>query len=196
MEKIKTNENINEINVFDELKNSYGWLKDVHLYLFALGSTNECRAFHIMRLPEMSSFLSPEPWLQQLSPDHKYDFDLINVECRTLDRVCYESGVDSIDILKIDVQGAELDVLNGGISMLTTGAVGMIYLEVTLAESYVNQMKLRDLLEFLEPKGYRLWDILPFVYTDAGRVWTANALFLNSKMTDMVEERSRCQKKF
>jgi len=182
-------------HIFDILRQSWGDAEDVQLHSFALASKNECRPFHIMRIPEMSSLLAPEPWLQKLSPNKKYDFDLINVECRTLDEICHDFRIENIDVLKIDVQGAELDVLKGGTSLLEAGLIGLIYLEVTLADSYVNQMKLRDLLEFLEPNGYKLWDILPFVYTDAERAWTANAIFVNSKIAKEVELTSRRQKR-
>lgn len=178
-------------HIFDILRQSWKNIEDIQLHSFALASKNEFRPFHVMRVPEMSSFLAPEPWLQKLSPNQKYDFELINVECRTLDEVCHDFGIRNIDVLKIDVQGAELDVLKGGKYLLETNAIGIIYLEVTLADSYVNQMKLRDLLDFLEPKGYKLWDILPFVYTDAERAWTANTIFVNSKIGEIIELISR-----
>ena len=41
------------------------------------------------------------------------------VEMDTLDRIANEYGLERIDLIKIDVEGAELDVLEGGFSILT-----------------------------------------------------------------------------
>jgi FkbM family methyltransferase len=51
------------------------------------------------------------------------------IELRTLDEACAAEGIEAIDFLKIDVEGAEIDVLQGGRSMLDRGAVHFIQFE-------------------------------------------------------------------
>lgn len=153
-------------------------LPDVAVYPYALAESIRTQPFYVTRLPEMSSLLKPEQWLAEISPDHKYDFSTITVQCETLDNISQTLGITQIDILKIDVQGAELQTLKGGSLLLSNEKIGLIYMEVNLADTYEQQFKLSDLLVFLDLFGYQLWDIQPFVYTGAGRAWTANALFV------------------
>lgn len=51
------------------------------------------------------------------------------VEVTTLDRYCRERGVDRIDLLKLDVEGAELDVLWGSTELLEGGRIGALQFE-------------------------------------------------------------------
>ncbi|MGC1272199.1 MAG: FkbM family methyltransferase [Planctomycetaceae bacterium] len=51
------------------------------------------------------------------------------VRIRTLDGYCREHGIENIDLLKIDVEGHELDVLHGGKEMLSAGRVRLVQFE-------------------------------------------------------------------
>lgn len=178
-------------DAFAELESQWGDCGEVSLVRLALAEKAGVMDFYATRRSEMSSLLVPEPWLNILSPDRKYDFTALQVQCGTLDAYCKEMNIDHVDILKIDVQGGELRVLEGGGGLLAAGRVGLIYLEVNLAATYVDQMSLAKLLEYLEPLGYQLWDVLPFVYTGAGRAWTANALFVCPEWVKVVENAAR-----
>lgn len=46
-------------------------------------------------------------------------FDTIDVRATTLDEYCHEKGVSSVGLVKIDVEGAELKVLNGARLLLS-----------------------------------------------------------------------------
>ena len=75
--------------------------------------------------------------------------------------------------------------------MLSDKRIGLIYLEVMLAETYVGQATLTQLLKFFETYQYRLWDLVPFTYTSAGAAWTANALFVCPQWAKHIEEKFR-----
>lgn len=47
----------------------------------------------------------------------------------TLDRYCARRGIHSIDFLKLDVEGAEVDVLRGAVKMLARQAIRVIQFE-------------------------------------------------------------------
>lgn len=52
--------------------------------------------------------------LQANADEHNYqDFERITVKARTLHDICVEHAIQRIDLLSIDVEGAELDVLKG-----------------------------------------------------------------------------------
>jgi FkbM family methyltransferase len=69
---------------------------------------------------------------------------------RTGDEVCRELGVGQIDFLKIDVEGAEYEVLTGFSAMLQAQHVSVLQFE------HQSGRYLRDFYDFLVPKGYAL----------------------------------------
>lgn len=174
---------------FTLLNERWGNQKNVSLYPYALHSKSGRFPFHATKVSEAGSLLSPEPELMRLSAQRKYDFKVIEVACSTLDLFCENNGISKIDILKLDVQGSELETLKGGVNLLKSGAVALLYIEVNFAETYVDQMQFKDLLGFCELYGYQLWDISPFLYTRTGRLWYSNTIFLNTESIRKMESR-------
>ncbi|GFE56711.1 2-O-methyltransferase NoeI [Geobacter sp. AOG1] len=74
--------------------------------------------------------------------DHK-----ITVKTSTLDTWCSEQGIESIDLMWMDVQGAEIDVFQGGRNTLTK--TRFIYTEYSNIELYKGQYTLKQLLKCL-----------------------------------------------
>lgn len=58
------------------------------------------------------STLKPEVW-KSLTPEDSEYSDPIEVECRTIDRLVEENDIDKLAVLKLDLEGAELDALIG-----------------------------------------------------------------------------------
>ncbi|QFY88664.1 FkbM family methyltransferase [Magnetovirga frankeli] len=172
---------------WDKLQESYGHNSKVKLFKKGLNEQSGLCSFFVTRELSASSLFQPEVKLQRLSKDRKYDFEEIKVDCITLDKFSIMFGIDQIDILKIDVQGAELNVLKGACNLLSRGSISVIFLEITFAETYVNQMQLIDLLSFIEQHNYKIWDLAPFVYTRTGRLWAANAIILSRDAYNKIE---------
>lgn len=76
-----------------------------------------------------------------------------------LDAYCMEKGVDRIDLLKIDVEGFELQVLLGAQRMLSEGRIGAIQFEVTQL-NLVGRVFVDDFFRLLGP-SYTLHRLLP-----------------------------------
>ncbi len=165
--------------MFRILEKKWNSEETVFLYSLALNSSSGIFPFHVTNVPEASSLLHPDPKLMRLSADNKYGSKKIDVECVTLDQFCSDNKISAIDILKLDVQGAELEVLKGAENILSSEMIPLLYVEVNFAETYCNQMELKDLLSYCSRYGYQLWDISPFLYTRTGRLWYANTIFLS-----------------
>jgi FkbM family methyltransferase len=77
----------------------------------------------------------------------------ISVPQLTLDSFCRDQQVDRIDVLKIDAEGAEMAILRGAGRTLSARGVRFVYCE------FFNDGRgtsLRALLDFLEPRDFRL----------------------------------------
>jgi len=73
--------------------------------------------------------------------------DVITVPTMTLDDWCAAQGIEEIDFIWMDVQGAEMDVLRGGAQMLDH--TRLIYTEYSNREMYEGQATLKGLLAHL-----------------------------------------------
>ena len=81
--------------------------------------------------------------------------ELIQAPVRTGDGFCREAGIDHIDLLKIDVEGAEHFVLDGFKEMLSQGKVDVIQFEYGMVSLY-SGFFLKDMYALLEPYGFAI----------------------------------------
>jgi FkbM family methyltransferase len=68
----------------------------------------------------------------------------VEVSTTTVDKFCREAGISHIDILKMDVQGAEFSVLVGAKDMLANQKISLIYTELIMCPTYKGQHKLQE----------------------------------------------------
>jgi len=85
---------------------------------------------------------------------------LEEVATTTVDRYCREHGVGAIHLLKLDVEGHELEVLRGARGMLAAGRIDLVQFEYGPYAIYARAF-LRDAFELFAGHGYRLFKITP-----------------------------------
>lgn len=84
-----------------------------------------------------------------------------------LDEVASEFPTDHIDIMKIDVEGFELNVLKGGAKFIST-SVDTIIIEVALMRDINwNQQSILNLFNFLKDLGFCIINIVDLHYSDS-----------------------------
>jgi len=76
---------------------------------------------------------------------------------RPLDAILAEAGFGSADLLKLDVQGYELEVLKGASNALQ--ATKVLMMEVSLIDLYQNNPLLHHVTAFLHERGFVAYDI-------------------------------------
>jgi FkbM family methyltransferase len=86
----------------------------------------------------------------------------ITVPCTTLDAFCQSRGITRIELVHMDVQGAESLVLVGAARLLPN--IGAIWLEVSVKEFYAGQ-QLKDHLDGLL-RGAGFWRLREFMRPD------------------------------
>jgi FkbM family methyltransferase len=83
------------------------------------------------------------------------------VTATTLDDHCAKHGLQTIDLLKIDVEGAELDVLAGAQALLAERVVRSLLFEVSLPQIEALGHEPGAVFELLAGAGYRCRRLLP-----------------------------------
>jgi len=76
------------------------------------------------------------------------------------DRYLQQLALPRIDLLKVDVEGADLAVLEGFGAAMRDGSIGAIQFEFT-GWAPLARVWLRDFYELLEPLGYEIGKIFP-----------------------------------
>jgi len=126
----------------------------VKYYPHALGEFNESKKLYITNHPMCSSLYKPNEDL--ISLYHNFEAAYLKskttIKTITLDNFLETNNIGSLDFIKIDVQGAELDIFRGGKKALKD--VLKIVCEVEFIHHYENQPLFGDVCKFLN--GYDL----------------------------------------
>jgi len=96
--------------------------------------------------------------------DHTAPKSFTRVKLTTLDTLLRGRSLKGPWFLKIDVEGYDLKVLQGATETLSQ--CSMIMIEGTLTERQAGACKLSDILNFLEPRGWVLFDFVSLSYAE------------------------------
>jgi FkbM family methyltransferase len=125
----------------------------VFCYQLALSDIIGTVKFYRCRLHEgASSLLKSAPFKQALYNDQ----EPINVQCLTLDEWACQNNVDHIDFCWLDMEGAELKMLQHASTILPT--IRAIYIEVNFQEFRTGMVQYKDIKHFLHTHGFKqIW---------------------------------------
>ena len=127
-------------------------VEGIRVHTVALGSTNTRTALRVTDFTDASSLL---PLTVASKSEHGLaEVDQIEVIVRRLDEYRVERELPLPDLIKLDVQGFELEVLRGAEQCLTHASA--VVLEVSFVEYYENQCLFHDIVTFLAKHGLYL----------------------------------------
>lgn len=103
------------------------------------------------------------------------------VTLQTLDHFCLSAGVQRIDLLKIDAEGADLDVLRGAEGMLSASRVAFVLAEVGFHPGDDRHVLFDDVRSLLVPFGFSVFGIYDqqLEWTGEQKLRFANVCFAN-----------------
>jgi FkbM family methyltransferase len=172
----------------------------------ALGASAGEATLHLTADPQSSSLYPPNPSAIRRYPElwRHEERDTLTLRVTTIDSWAEQAGVEAIDALKVDVQGAELDVLRGAKRAL--GAVRVVETEVEFQELYRGQPVFTDVERFMRERGFGLWRLREIHHCGlspagraepvfgvgdyvehtrlGGQIAWANAIFVRDEMAD------------
>jgi FkbM family methyltransferase len=146
--------------VFKRLSENCKDMKNVELYNFGLGETMGYLTFYESNLDLTSTFAYPDTKSSYfkikkaiLFVREKNMFRSKLVQIKTLDSFIEEQKINVVDLLKIDVEGFELQVLKGAKKSLGTGKILNVQLE--RHEDNMRTSQSGEIFQMLTEHGFR-----------------------------------------
>jgi FkbM family methyltransferase len=154
-----------------QLKAIAAQLPDVDYRIVLLGTeTRADVAFHHVNAAINSSGSS------LYEEQTRYPRDTISLPMRRLDDVLAEMAGREFDLLKVDVQGAEIDVLRGGVR--TLAGIVAIVIELSLLEYNKGAPLIGEVMRWLAEQGFALFDVFPVSRIPTGALLQVDGIFL------------------
>jgi FkbM family methyltransferase len=158
----------------DVFRSAVGGLPNVVLDRRGLWSVSGSLPMHTSAAADSSSLL-PISSLQVAAFPGTAASGEVQVDVVRLDDVLAPADVcTGRSLLKIDVQGGELEVLRGAGALLAS--IDWVYVELSLVEFYVGQPLASEVWSYLQTSGFELSDLGP-VTRRGGRTVQFDALF-------------------
>ena len=97
--------------------------------------------------------------LSEIAMNNSDKFEIERIDVATGDKFCAENQISTIDLLKIDTEGYEIQVLKGFSKMIEQGKIKAIYCEVGLSPINKRNTFINDLLDFTLGIGYSFYGL-------------------------------------
>jgi FkbM family methyltransferase len=163
---------------FSELHRRFGGRDRIHLNNLALADRRGIASLHRGTFHETSSLLAlaPDSWWAQ-SQNVRAEGE-VTVALDTVDHYCAERGIDTIDLLKLDIQGAEPECLHGAQAMLAAGAVRVVQAEIILHAFYARRGSFAAIETLLAPHRFDLLTMYDIMIAPRGEILQLDALYV------------------
>jgi FkbM family methyltransferase len=150
----------------------------------ALGSDSGESEIHILERITSSSILNisdtiEEPFFAEALKENSTE----KISITTLDREIPSS--EKVAILKMDVQGYEMEILKGGINTLKN--TDMILLEMQNHQFYKQAPMYYDLDAFLRSQNFECWDLIPSI-RKGNKLMEWDAIYISKKHSKSVHD--------
>lgn len=151
----------------------------IHCFNYGLSDVEGDLKFHSNPSSETNSLYStdeagPTTWGGGLLETTS----VIDAQFKTLDEVIRELNLPRIDLLKLDVQGAEHLVLKGAEESCAGGLIQLVYSEIITQPTYKGQLRFDEALAAFYDRGFDLYHFFELSRNDNGYLRQLDALFI------------------
>lgn len=163
---------------FAELRRSASHLGgDVHIHRVALGADDGEAVINVNDFSAASSIFGISPLQVAAFPETGVSQSQETVPCVRLDSWAMQRDLHRPILLKMDVQGAELEVLTGASGVLSQ--IDFIFAELSVAPMYERAPLFADVIGALAEHGFHLWEFGRGLRSPTdGRLLQIDAFFL------------------
>lgn len=159
----------------ESLRARYAGDPRISIVAAALSDRNGEAQFQINRSEASSSLLPIDPRNSEWFARDLNVARTVQVPTMTLPELMSREGLQTVDLLKLDLQGAERLALTGGAEVLDQ--VQVIYTEVFFEQLYAGAWLFWETNEYLADRGFKLCGLSNIVHAPDGDLVQANATF-------------------
>ena len=149
----------------------------LRVYDVALGAASGTDTFNVSASDDSSSLLAPTTAQLETFPKTELA-ERRTVQVARLDEVITGHHLRRPCLLKVDVQGYELEVLRGADALLES--LDELLIECSFVELYEHQPLAGEIVSHCAERSFRLAGIFSLVRDDSGRCLQADFLFVRS----------------
>ena len=165
----------------ETLNLQYEKFENVTINKFGISNTEDQLALNVNKSIDTSSFLSSQK--TGLNSDSQVQTEtIVRVPVTTLETYSKSNNHEKIHLLKLDIQGSELNALKGAEILLRENRIDFIFCETYFIQQYLMQPSFFDISNYLLSFGYVLQDIYNPIYGHGKMAW-CDVLFVNKNLT-------------
>jgi FkbM family methyltransferase len=181
-----------EIHSFEPHPDSFAFLEKVqskrfHSHQLAMSNKRGRANFFVYREHEGDSPTAPASANNSLVQNRQFGLvtgqytKMIQVNCDTVDHFCSDHDIQSVDVLKIDTEGHEVEVIDGATETIASRSVRFIFaeFETILPLPDATGGALAPIAERVEPLGFRLIATYPVNMVHRPLYAAFNALYFS-----------------
>lgn len=172
---------------FSKLSENFKSNKNIQTFNIGLASINRRKKIYINNSDKTNSIFRMDPNIPECQKEFVENKSVQNIELRRLDDFLKKDknlsrSFSEIDLIKIDVQGAELELLHGAIDTIKNSKY--ILIEIHFIKSYKSSPIFKDILEFLEKYDFEFQRFYELVVDnqDRTKMIYGDAFFKNTKL--------------
>ena len=152
--------------------------KNTVLHNVAIGPKKGEAIMHVSESDDSSSLLPISDLQEKMFPGTG-EVGVVTIDVAQLDCFLTMEDINSPALLKLDVQGFELDALRGCESLLSS--FDLIYCECSFVELYSGQKMPSDIIAWLYKRGFTLTGAYNMSYDNKGLAIQADFMFMNNE---------------
>jgi FkbM family methyltransferase len=149
----------------------------------AAGPRDGTVEFHATRASAVAGVLAPVAGLSDRVPSGDHEIDaVVRVPMVRIDALLAQYGITTVDLLKVDAEGYDLEVLRGAEDALCAHRVRVVIAEVFFVAYREGQAYFWDIAGYLHGFGYRFVNLFDTRDTSQGRLYTGNGLWVSPEV--------------
>ena len=167
----------------NQFRNIFRGDPKVTFHQIAIGPKKGIANLHVSAADDSSSLLPISSLQERLFPG-THELRIEQVEIAPLSVFIKPEKISAPAMLKIDVQGYELETLNGCKSLLHI--FSFIYVECSFVELYKGQVLANEIISWISNNNFHLIGIYNIIYDGQGKCIQADFLFQNNNLLNSL----------
>lgn len=151
-----------------------------HPYFLALSDREGNAELHVTESPGSTSLFAPGKRLKQIDSHGTTVKRMEKVKVVTIDEWAKRNDEPAVQVMKFDIQAAELKALRGAVRVLQNSTL-LVYTEICFNPIYEEGAIFSEIDLFFRKYDFVLFDIFAPKYDRKGLILWANAIFLNAE---------------